>query len=102
MNKILYEVYLTKQDYKNAVYYFQQYSTISDSINIGQKAVNLERIRLEQDYKVRSKIRTLVEEKERFQFYVIGLILVVGILILINLLIRYRNRNVKNQLEQEN
>jgi len=101
LNKILYEVYLTKQDYKNAVYYFQQYSTISDSINIGQKAVNLERIRLEQDYKVRSKIRTLVEEKERFQFYVIGLILVVGILILINLLIRYRNRNVKNQLEQE-
>ena len=101
LNKMLYEAYLSKQDYKNAVYYFQQYNKISDSINIEQKAVNLERIRLEQDYKVRSQIRTLVEEKTRFKYYVVGLILVIGILTLILLLIRYRNRNIKNQLEKE-
>lgn len=63
LNKMLYVAYLKKADYKNAVYYFQEYNKISDSINIEQKAVNLERIRLEQDYKVRSQIRTLVEEK---------------------------------------
>ncbi|KAF2337517.1 tetratricopeptide repeat protein [Flavobacterium nitrogenifigens] len=101
LNKMLYEAYLRKQDYKNAVYYFQQYNKISDSINIEQKAVNLERIRLEQDYKVRSQIQTLVEEKTRFKYYVVGLILVIGILTLILLLIRYRNRNIKNQLEKE-
>ncbi|KAF2082295.1 tetratricopeptide repeat protein [Flavobacterium sharifuzzamanii] len=101
LNKMLYEAYLSKQDYKNAVYYFQQYNKISDSINIEQKAVNLERIRLEQDYKVRSQIRTLVEEKTRFKYYVVGLILVIGILTLILLLIRYRNRNITNQLEKE-
>lgn len=101
LNKMLYEAYLAKQDYKNAVYYIQKYNAISDSLNVEQKAVNLERIRLEQDYKVRSQIRTLVEEKQRFKFYVIGLILVVGILTLIILLIRYRNRNIKNQLEKE-
>ncbi|MEL1253627.1 hypothetical protein AAEO57_07570 [Flavobacterium sp. DGU38] len=101
LNKILYEAYLRKEDYKKAVHYFQKYNQISDSINIEQKAVNLERIRLEQDYKVRSQIRTLVEEKTRFKYYVVGLILVVGILVLILLLIRYRNRNIINQLEKE-
>lgn len=101
LNKILYEAYLGKEDYKNAVHYFQKYNQISDSIDIEQKAVNLERIRLEQDYKVRSQIRSLVEEKTRFKYYVVGLILVVGILTLILLLIRYRNRNIKNQLEKE-
>lgn len=101
LNKMLYDAYLKKQDYKNAVYYFEQYNKISDSINIEQKAVNLERIRLEQDYKVRGQIRTLEEEKTRFKYYVVGLILVVGILILIILLIRYRNKNIKNQLEKE-
>lgn len=101
LNKMLYEAYLNMGDYKNAVYYFQEYNKISDSINIEQKAVNLERIRLEQDYKVRSQIRTLVEEKTRFKYYVVGLILVVGILVLIILLIRYRNKHIKNQLEQE-
>lgn len=101
LNKMLYEAYLKMGDYKNAVYYFQQFNKISDSINIEQKAVNLERIKLEQDYKVRSQIRTLVEEKTRFKYYVVGLILVIGILTLILLLIRYRNRNIKNQLEKE-
>jgi hypothetical protein len=101
LNKILYEAYLEKQDYKTAVFYFQKYNTISDSVNIEQKAVNLERIRLEQDYKVRIQIRSLEEEKKRFKYYVVGLILVVGILVLIILLIRYRNKNIKNQLEKE-
>lgn len=101
LNKILYQAYLEKQDYKNAVFYFQKYNAISDSINIEQKAVNLERIRLEQDYKVRTQIRSLEEEKKRFKYYVVGLIMVVGILVLIILLIRYRNKNIKNQLEKE-
>lgn len=101
LNKMLYRVYIDKEDYKNAVHYFQQYNTISDSINIEEKTVNLEKIKLEQDYKVSTQIKTLLEEKKRFKFFVIGLILVVGILVLIILLIKYRNRNIKNQLEQE-
>jgi len=101
LNKILYEVYIKKEDYKNAVYYFQHYNTINDSIHIAEKTVNIERIKLEQDYKARTQIKTLTEEKKRFKYYVVGLILVVGILILIILLIKYRNKNIKNQLEKE-
>ncbi len=101
LNKMLYKVYINKEDYKNAVYYFQKYNAINDSINVEDKAVNIERIKLEQDYKVRTEIKTLIEQKQQFKYYVTGLILVVGILVLIILLIKYRNRNIKNQLEKE-
>lgn len=101
LNKMLYQVYIDKGDYKNAVYYFEKYNTINDSINVEEKSVNIERIKLEQDYKVRTEIKTLIEQKQRFKYYVTGLILIVGILILIILLIKYRNRNIKNQLEKE-
>jgi len=101
LNKMLYEVYVIKEDYKNAVYYFQKYNAIKDSINIEEKAVNIERIKLEQDYKARTQIKTLIEQKRLFKYSLVGLILVVGILILIILLIKYRNRNIKNQLEKE-
>lgn len=101
LNKMLYQVYVDKKDYKNAVYYFQSYNAINDSINLEEKAVNLERIKLEQDYKVHTQIKSLIEEKKLFKYSVIGLILIVGILILIILLIKYRNNNIKSQLEKE-
>lgn len=101
LNKMLYQVYIDKGDYKNAVYYFQQYNAINDSMNVEEKDVNLEKIKLEQDYKVRTQIKTLIEQKKLFKYSVIGLILVVGILILIILLIKFRNKNIKHQLEQE-
>ena len=101
LNKMLYQAYINKEDFKNAVYYFEKYNTINDSINFEEKAVNLERIKLEEEYKINAQIKTLVEEKKLFKYFLIGLILVVGILILIILFIKYRNRNVKNQLERE-
>lgn len=101
LNKILYQVYISKEDYKNAVYYFQKYNAVNDSINVEEKAINLERIKLEQDYKVRTHLKTIIEQEKRFKYYVIGLILIVGILILIILLIRYRNQHIKNQLKKE-
>ncbi len=101
LSKILYRAYDSIQDYKNAVKYFQKYNTISDSINIEEKAVNIERIKLEEEYKVRTEIRALNEEKQHFKYYIAGLILVVGILVTFILMVKYRNKNIKNLLEQE-
>ncbi|SEP24345.1 Tetratricopeptide repeat-containing protein [Flavobacterium sp. CF108] len=101
LNKILYQVYINKQDYKNAVFYFQKYNTINDSIHIEEKAINLEKIKLEQEYKVRSQIKSLIEQKKTFKYFIIGLILMLGTLVLIILLIKYRKTNIKNQLEKE-
>ncbi|MBS7254058.1 hypothetical protein ACFO5S_08310 [Flavobacterium branchiicola] len=101
LNKMLYKIFAIKEDYKNAVYYFEKYSAINDSINIEQKAVNLERIKLEEEYKVHAKIKALIEEKKRFKFYIISLVLLVGILILAILLIKYKKTIFKNQVEKE-
>lgn len=101
LNKILYQACINKQDYKNAVFYFQNYNTINDSINIEEKAINLEKIKLEQEYKVRSQIKSLIEQKKMFKYFIIGLILILGTLVLIILLIKYRKTNIKNQLEKE-
>lgn len=97
---ILYKAHINIEDYKKAVYYFEKYNNIRDSLNVEEKAVNVERLKLEQEYKTRSKIQSLNEEKKRFKYYVIGLILVIGILILLILLIKYRNRIIKNRLEK--
>ncbi|WP_066224452.1 tetratricopeptide repeat protein [Formosa haliotis] len=101
LNKVLYESYIQLEDYKHAVHYFQQYKTISDTINIEEKAVNLERVKLEEEYNNRIKIKDLVEEKKRLTLYSYGLILIVGILILVISLIKIRNKNIKIALEQE-
>lgn len=101
LNKMLYQVYVAKADYKNAVYYFQKYNAINDSIKVEEKAVNLEKIKLEQEHKVRTQLKIVIEQKKRLIYYIIGLILVVGILVLIILLVKYRNKNIKNQLKKE-
>ncbi|MHA7941933.1 tetratricopeptide repeat protein [Formosa sp. 3Alg 14/1] len=98
---ILSKAYEGKGDYKTAVHYFKRYDQIRDSLNVEEKAVNLERIKLDQDYKIRSKISVIEEEKKRFKLYIAGLMLLLGTLILGMLLIRYRNRNIKSLLEKE-
>ena len=101
LNKILYQVYIDKQDYKSAVHYFQKYNAINDSIHVEEKTVNIEKIKLEEDYKARSQIKELTEQKKLFKYFAVGLILIVGILILIILLIKYRSNIIKSELEKK-
>ncbi|WP_223033755.1 tetratricopeptide repeat protein [Hanstruepera marina] len=97
----LYQAYKSKNDYKNAVHYFEQYNKIRDSLNVEEKAVNVERLKLQQEYKVREQIRQLEEDKKRSNYIMIGLGLVTGILFLIILLIKYRDKISKSQLEKK-
>ncbi len=101
LSNILFNAYSAVGNYKEAVKHYQNYNTIRDSLNTEEKAVNLERIKLEQAYKSRNKIRLLNEEKQRFKLYLIGLFLIIGVLSLSILLIKYRNKHIKNELEQE-
>jgi len=98
---ILYKAYINKQDYKNAAQYFETFNTIRDSLNVEEKAVNVERLKLQQEYRTRAQIEALKDEKQQFKYILIGLSLVVGILALLILLIKYKNRITKNRLEKE-
>ncbi|WP_435134993.1 tetratricopeptide repeat protein [Formosa sp. A9] len=97
----LYKAHLNQGNYKKATTYFESFNTIRDSLNIEEKAVNVERLKLEQEYRTREKIQKLETEKRNITYILIGLSLVAGILILFILLIKYRNKITQNKLEQE-
>lgn len=99
--KILYESYFEEGDYKNAATYFNQYNTIRDSLNIVDAAVNVERLKLQQEYLNRSQIQQLSTERARYKYYFVGFALLAGILILLLVVVRFRNRIAKNTLEKD-
>lgn len=97
----IYKSYLLKGDYKNAANYFETYDQIRDSLNIEGKAMNVEKLKLEQEHKENEELRLLKESKENFKYYIIGLSLVMLMLVLFILLIKYRNRLTNAQLEKD-
>ena len=97
----LYKAYLANKDYKNAAKYFELYDKIRDSINVEEKAVNIERLKLEAEYDKRDQIRTLKENKKKFGYIIIGLSLIFGLFVLLFILARYKTRLSKVQLEKK-
>lgn len=97
----LYNVYLDEENYKQASEYFELYNEIRDSINVEEKAVNVERLKLEQEYKTKNQIRTLKEDQKKFKYSIIVLSLISGLLILFIMLIKYRNKLINAQFEKK-
>ena len=97
----LYKSYIVNKDYKNASKYFELYDSIRDSMNVEEKAVNVERLKSEMEYWNKDKIRTLKENKKKLNYIIIGLILLSGLLILLVLLGKYRDRLSKVRLENK-
>lgn len=97
----LYQAYKNKNDYQNAVYYFETYNKIRDSINVEEKALNVERLKLQQEFRVKEKIQEFEKEKERSKYIMIGLSLVASILLLIIIVFRYKATITKNNLEKK-
>ncbi|MCK5846385.1 MAG: hypothetical protein KAG84_03030 [Bacteroidales bacterium] len=101
LNMILYKAYLEKEDYKKASMYFVIYDQIRDSLNIEQKAVNAEKIKLEQEFIIKDQIRNLEESKRRNKNLIISFGLILSLLVLIILLSRNKSRLQKSKLERK-
>lgn len=99
--QILYKSYLLKNDYQMAAHYFEIYDEVRDSLKIEEKLANVERLTLEQDYKTRKKTRQLKESRRRFNYFVIGLSLVILLLISALLIIRYKSKLSKTRLQND-
>ncbi|MGH2665360.1 tetratricopeptide repeat protein [Flavobacterium sp.] len=97
----LYKSYLLKGDYKNAATYFEEYNQIRDSLNVEEKGINIEKLKLEQQYKENEEVRVLKETKENFKYYIIVFSLIIVMLVLFILLIKYKNKLSKAQLEKD-
>lgn len=97
----LYKNYLKKEDYESAALYFQKYNAVRDSLNLEDKAANIEKIKVELDYKNKEKIRKLQEAKRRFRNYILFLGLVAVLLLLGILLVRFKNKLKNIKLEKQ-
>lgn len=99
--KTLFKAYIGNKEFQKATTYFEQYNTISDSLNIEEKAVNVERLKLQQEFKNKEKIQQLNQEKKRFKYLLVGISLVMVILILLLFIFRIRGKMIQNRLERE-
>ncbi len=97
----LYRAYLKTNDYKNAAEYFQKYDAVRDSLNLEEKSANVEKIKVEQEYKNKEQIRELQDSKRQFRNYVLFLSLVSVLLLLGMLLYRFRNKLKNTKLEKQ-
>ncbi len=99
--KILYTANLAEENFKDASTYFELYDTIRDSINTEEKAVNVERLKLRQEYKIKDQKREFEEDRKKFKYFLVGMSLIIALLILGILLIKYRNKISNLRLESE-
>lgn len=97
----LYKAYLLKEDYKNATLCFEAYDQIRTHLNTELQTMNVTKLKLEQQYKENEELRILKESKAAFKYYTFGFGIIIILLILSILLIKYRNRLAKVQLENE-
>lgn len=98
---LLYKAYITNNDYKKASNYFEKYLTISDSLNLEDKRVNVERLLIQEEYRNKEKIRKLEESKRRSNNYILFLALLAVLLFLVILLYRYHNKLKRTELEKQ-
>lgn len=73
----LYKAYLLGGDYKTSADYFQQYDNIRDSLNIEEKAVNVEREKIESSFRDKEQAMELENNKKRLNLlYAIVVLLI--------------------------
>jgi len=99
--KLLYNAYKLNKEFEKATVFFDSYSRISDSVNIEEKRLNVEKILIQENYKSKEKIRALNEGNRRLNIYIVGLSFLILILILFILLVRNRAKLKNIQLEKK-
>lgn len=97
----LYKSYVLKEDYKNATHYFEAFNTLRDSLGIEMKAMTVEKLKLEQQYKENEELRDLRESRAQFKYLIFGFGLIILLLLAGILLIRSRNRLTNAKLEKD-
>jgi len=99
--QMLYKANLEIENYKEAAGYFQEYDMIRDSLNIEAKAVNVEKQKIEHDFRTREELNRLNDKQKRLSLTAAALALFVILLILSIFLIRYKNKLIKEKLRNE-
>lgn len=97
----LYKAYLLKKEYKEAAHYFTQYDKVRENLNIESKAVNVEKIKIDYNNKIKAQQQEIINNGKQSSFIITICILIILLLIFSILIIRYKNRILKIKLEHE-
>ena len=99
--KVLYKSYIKNKDFEDATRNFEKFLAISDSLNLEDRRVNVQKILLGEEYRNKEKIRQLEERESRTNFFMLILGLLAVLLILASFLYHYRNKLKRTQLEKQ-
>lgn len=99
--KVLYKSYIKNGDFKKASKYFEKSLEVSDSLNLEDKRVNVQKLLLQEEYRNIDKIRELELIKRRSNNYILFLSLFALLLLMSVLLYRYHNRLKRTELERQ-
>lgn len=100
-SKVLYKAYIENKEFEKAANYFEKFTAISDSLNIEDRRINVQKIVLEEEYRTKDKIRKLEESKSRSNMYSVIFGLFALLLILAVLLYIYRTKLKRIELEKQ-
>src|SRR5690606_6716073 len=99
--KVLYKAYYQKKDFEKSAFYFSRFDEVRDNLNIEEKAVNVEKLKIEYDYKIKEQQSEIENNRKQLKFLAAIFGLVVLLLVLSLFMIRYKNRLIKVKLENE-
>ncbi|MGE8554691.1 MAG: tetratricopeptide repeat protein [Chryseobacterium jejuense] len=99
--RTLYRAYQLNKDYKHSVETFKKYDSIRELLNIEEKAVNVERLKVRHDYELQKRLDTIEQDKKNILYVVMAVILLLIVIISILLLINFRNKAEKLRLEKK-
>ncbi|WP_347219813.1 tetratricopeptide repeat protein [Chryseobacterium sp.] len=99
--KTLYKAYQLNKDYKLSVETFKKYDSIRELLNVEEKAVNVERLKVRHDYELQKMLDKIEQDKKNMLYAVIAIILLLVVVISILLLINFRNKAEKLRLEKK-
>ncbi|KMQ59417.1 hypothetical protein ACM46_20185 [Chryseobacterium angstadtii] len=99
--RTLYRAYQLNKDYKLASETFAKYDSIRELLNIEEKAVNVERLKVKQDYELEKRLNKIEQDRKNTLYIVMVVILLLVSAICILLLINFRNKTEKLRLEKK-
>ena len=99
--KSLYQSYLAAGKPEEAAQYFQIYDQIRDSLNIEEKAVNIEREKIQYAFKVKESETELANNKKSLKLVYAILLLLFVLATLVLFLLRYRSNLEKEKLGKQ-
>jgi len=99
--RTLYKAYQLNKDYKLSSETFKKYDSIRELLNVEEKAVNVERLKVKHEYELQQRLDKIEQDRKNTLYIVMVIILLLVVAICILLLINFRNKAEKLRLEKK-